>query len=187
MATAELSPRAPSGARALPRAFARAHAGVWAATLSGWLALELLGEGAKADARKVIGARLDARGNPPPRLGHVLALVAHNLPTAAWPLLLSVVVAQHRLARLCADALLAVVLIVNTAPVGAALALYGVRLVAFIPQLPVEWAALSLGAASWLSQRKRAMKPRQTLAVLGVIAALVTVAAALETIAVPHR
>jgi hypothetical protein len=188
MAAAELSPRAPGSVTTLPRAFALAYAGVWAATLSGWIALELLGEGAKAGARSLIGARPDASAGPEPRLCHVLALAAHNLPIAAWPLLLSVVVAhRQRLQRLCADALLAVVLIVNTAPVGAALAVYGTRLVVFIPQLPLEWAALSLGAASWLSQRNRPLTPRQGLTMLGVIAALVTVAAALETLAVPHR
>jgi hypothetical protein len=188
MATAELSPRAPSAAAALPRAFARAYAAVWAATLAGWLTVELLGGGARSDARELIGARLDASVNPPPRLGYVLALAAHNLPIAGWPLLLPVLGAhRHRIARLCVDALLAVALIVNAAPVGAALAVYGTRLLAFIPQLPFEWAALALGPGTWLCQRKRALAPRQALAVLGVIAALVVIAAALETVAVPHR
>jgi hypothetical protein len=188
MVAAELTHRAPSASRRPARAFAYAYAGVWAATLSGWLALELLGAGAQARARGLIGARLDASVNPPPRIGHVLGLAAHNLPIAAWPLLLAPIGAhRHRTARLGADALLAVVLILNAAPVGAALAAYGARLIAFVPQLPMEWAALALGAAAWLCQRKRALRPRQVLAVLGGIAALVAIAAALETVAVPHR
>lgn len=188
MVAAELTRRAPSALTRPARAFAYAYAAVWAATLSGWLALELLGAGAQARARGLIGARLDASVNPPPRMGHVLALAAHNLPIAAWPLLLGLTGAhRHRTARLGADALLAVVLIVNAAPVGATLAAYGARLIAFIPQLPVEWAALAFGAAAWLCQRDRALRPRQVLAVLGAIVALVAVAAVFETVAVPHR
>jgi hypothetical protein len=188
MAAPELSRWPPSAAPALPRAFALAYGAVWGATLSGWVALELLGAGAQQQTRELIGARLQASANPPPQLGHVLALAAHNLPIAGWPLLLGVIGAQRqRIARLGADVLVAVALIVNTAPVGAALAVYGSRLIAFIPQLPLEWAALALGAGAWLCQRERALTPRQTLGVLGAIAALVAIAAVLETVAVPHR
>jgi hypothetical protein len=174
--------------RALARAFALTYGGVWVATLSGWLALELLGTGARASARELIGARLDAGVNAPPRIGHVLALTAHNLPIAAWPLLLGVVGAhRHPIARHVADALLAVVLVVNTALVGAALSVYDARLISFVPQLPVEWAALALGAAAWICQRKEALTPGAALSVLGAIAVLVAGAAVLETVAVPHR
>lgn len=188
MAAAELSNRVLGAEPAPARAFALAYAGVWTATLSGWVALELLGSGAQRQTRELIGARLQASVNPAPHLGHVLALSAHNLPIAAWPLLLGVIGAhRQRIARLGADVLVAVAMFVNTAPVGAALAAYGARLIAFVPQLPLEWAALALGAAAWLCQRERALKPRQALAMLGAIAALVAIAAALETIAVPRQ
>jgi hypothetical protein len=188
MATPELSRQAPAAVATLPRAFALAYVGVWASTFSCALALELLGGGAESEARKLIDARLDACANPPPQFGHVLALAAHNLPIVSWPLLLTVIgVHRRRIARLGADGLLAIALILNIAPVGAALGVYGARLIAFIPQLPIEWAALSLGAASWLCQRRRVLRARQVLAVLGAITALVTIAAVLETAAVPHR
>ena len=84
-------------------------------------------------------------------------LAAHNIPIVAWPLLLGVLGAhRHRLARQSPTAS-AGVLIANTLPVGAALGAYGAALLPYLPQLPLEWAGLALGASAWLVQRRRAL------------------------------
>ena len=75
----------------------------------------------------------------------------------------------------------------NVLPVGAALGAYGPPLLAFIPQVPFEWAALALGASAWLMQRREPLAVREGLALFAVIGGLLLCAAVLETVAVPHR
>jgi hypothetical protein len=142
----------------------------------------------QTSVRRLVGARLDPALNAPPALDHVLALAAHNFPITAWPILLGVVGA-HRNARprLVGDALVLTTLVVNTAPVGAALGAYGVALLPYLPQLPVEWAALALGASGWLIQRRRPLTPLEGLVLFAATVALVLGAAVIETVAVPHR
>ncbi|MHB8533158.1 MAG: hypothetical protein ACYDC2_10605 [Solirubrobacteraceae bacterium] len=148
----------------------------------------LVGRPLAAPARHLLGLTLTAQSNPPPQLGHVLALAAHNLPIASWPLLLGLLGAHHhRAATHVADGLLLACIIANTAPVGAALGAYGTGLVPFIPQLPFEWSALALGATGWLTQRRAALTVKQGLAIFALIAGALLCAAIVESLAVPHR
>ena len=78
-------------------------------------------------------------------------------------------------------------MIVNVLPVGAALGAYGLPLLPYLPQLPLEWAGLTLGASAWLVQRRRALTLPQGLGLLALIAGVLLCAAVLETVAVPHR
>ena len=79
------------------------------------------------------------------------ALAAHNLPIAAWPLLLGVLGAhRHRLGPACHRRRSAGVHHRDTLPVGAALGAYGAALLPYLPHLPLEWAGLALGASAWL-------------------------------------
>ena len=94
---------------------------------------------------------------------------------------------HHRLGRKIADGVLLACIIVNTLPVGAALGAYGAPLLPYLPQLPLEWAGLALGASAWLVQRRRALTAREGLAVLALTAIVLLCAAVLETVAVPHR
>jgi hypothetical protein len=170
------------------RAWLAAYGATWIVTLlsAALVAIDL----ARVDGpvRHLLGLGLDARRNPPPNIGHVLMLLAHNLPLAAWPLLLGVLGAhRRRLARQITDTLIAAWLVANVLPVGAALGAYGPRLLAYIPQLPFEWAALALGASAWLMQRREPMTVREGLAMFAVIGGLLLCAAVLETVAVPHR
>jgi hypothetical protein len=136
----------------------------------------------------VLGIRLDPDRNPPPQLAHVLMLAVHNVPIVAWPLLLGVVGAhRHRTARQIADVVVAACMTANVVIVGAALGAYGVRLVPYLTQLPLEWAALALGSGSWLLQRRRRLTLREGLVCFGLIVVVLLGAAALETGAVPHR
>ncbi|HLB21354.1 MAG TPA: hypothetical protein VK605_04555 [Solirubrobacteraceae bacterium] len=115
-------------------------------------------------------------------------MTAHNLPIAAWPILLGVLGAHHsRIGRRRADAFVLGALLANTTAVGAAIGTYGARLLPYIPQLPLEWAALALGASAWLVQRRRALLISDALGVLVLIATLLLMAGALETFGVPHR
>jgi hypothetical protein len=170
------------------RTWLYAYAGVWTTTLTTTAVVGLVGRPLAAPARRLLGLTLTAHSNPSPQLGHVLALAAHNLPIASWPLLLGVLGAHHhRAATHVADGLLIACIIANTAPVGAALGAYGTALLPFIPQLPLEWGALALGASGWLAQRRAALTIRQGLAMLALIACALLCAAIVESVGVPHR
>jgi len=64
---------------------------------------------------------------------------------------------------------------------------YGTALLAYIPQLPLEWGGLALGASGWLVQRRRALTASEGIGVFVLIACVLLCAAALETVGVPHR
>jgi hypothetical protein len=115
-------------------------------------------------------------------------LAAHNIPIAAWPLLLGLLVGlSDGRARRAADVVVLACVLVNTVPVGAALGAYGAQLIPFIPQLPVEWAGLAVGYGSWLIQRRRALSVQERLTWLALLSLVLLVAAGLEIYAVPHR
>jgi hypothetical protein len=136
----------------------------------------------------LLDLRLSAASNPPPDLGRVLALTAHNIPVVSWPLLLGAVGApRSRLGRLLADWLVLACVAANVAPVGAALGAYGAALLPYIPQLPLEWGALAVGAGLWLQNRRRALSFRECIGRFAVVVCLLLCAAVMETAAVPHR
>ena len=150
--------RAPMAAGGPAALWLHAYAGVWLATLAATALVVLVGRPLALPARRLLGLALSAQRNPPPHVGHVLALAAHNIPIASWPLLLGVLGAhRHRLAMHVADGVLLACIIANTLPVGAAFGAYGTAVLAYIPQLPLEWAGLALGASAWLIQRRRAL------------------------------
>ena len=165
-----------------------AYAGVWIATLVPAALVALAGQPLVAPVRHVLGLALAVQRNPPPGVGHVLFSGAHNLPIVAWPLLLGAIGAhRHPLAKHVADGLLTACIIVNALQVGAALGAYGAPLLPYIPQLPVEWGGLALGASAWLIQRQRALTVSEGLGLLALITVVLLCAAVLETVAVPHR
>jgi hypothetical protein len=169
-------------------AWLRAYTAIWAATVVSAALVATGGPGLTQPVRQLLGAHLTPHNTPPPNLSHILGLAAHNIPIAAWPLLLGVLGAdRHRLTRQLADTLVVACLLANTLIVGAALGAYGRPLVPYLPQLPLEWAGLALGASSWLIQRERELTGRERLLWLAVTAGVLVCAAALETVAVPHR
>jgi hypothetical protein len=189
-----MAPAGLTSASARPRradrtvAFLRACGLIWAVTLATAAAFWLIGEPIAAPARAILRLRLSAQQNPRPDLAHVLALLAHNTPIAGWPLLLGPVGADRRgSTRALADVLVLASMLANAVPVGAALGVYGGRLLPYLPQLPLEWAALPLGYASWPMQRRHVLKPRERVVWLGLIVGFLLGAATLETVAVPHR
>jgi hypothetical protein len=172
----------------LPATWLHTYAAIWTATLGPAALVALAGPPLVDSVRHLLGLALTAQRNPPPSVGHVLALAAHNIPIATWPLLLGVTGAhRHRLARRVADTVVLACMIANTLPVGAALGAYGTPLLAYLPQLPLEWAGLALGASCWLVQRRRELTCRERLVWLALNAGVLLCAAAIETVVVPHR
>jgi hypothetical protein len=161
---------------------------VWIATLVP-AALVVVAEPVLAlPVRRVLELELTPQRNPPPDIGHVLVLAAHNVPIVSWPLLLGLLGAhRHRLAKYGADGVLVACIIFNTLPVGAALGAYGTAVVPYLPQLPLEWGGLALGASAWLLQRRRALTALEGLGLLALIVGVLLAAGVMETAAVPHR
>jgi hypothetical protein len=106
----------------LPAAWLHAYTAVWIATLVPAALVALAGRALALPVRHLLGLALAAHRNAPPRFGHILALAAHNIPIAAWPLLLGLTGAhRHRLATHIADgALLASAVLTLTPQSGGA-------------------------------------------------------------------
>ena len=165
-----------------------AYAAVWITTLVPAALVALAGQALALPVRHLLALALTAHRNPPPGIGHVLALAAHNIPIAAWPLLLGLTGAhRHHLATHIADGALLACIILNTLPVGAAVGAYGTAALPYLPNVPLEWAGLALGASAWLVQRRRALTVPEGLGLLVLAVGVLLCAAALETVAVPHR
>lgn len=176
--------RLPVGLRS---AWLWAYAAIWTATLVDAVLVSLLATTAKTPMRHLLGHCI-CDPTRRPRAAMLLHLVAHNVPIASWPILLGVLGAhRNRRGRKLADAVLLGCIFANTLPMGAALGAYGARLLPYIPQLPIEWAGLALGASAWLLQRRRALTVPEGLALLALTACVLLCAAVIETVAVPHR
>jgi hypothetical protein len=117
-----------------------------------------------------------------------LGITAENLRVLAAPFLLWLLGSYtSRLGRQAGDAVVLAVIAVNAIPVGIALGRWQSRLIPYVPQLPFEWAALTVAASAWLTIRTTTAT-RHEIAVLGAsTAVLVLAAATLETWATPHR
>jgi hypothetical protein len=117
-----------------------------------------------------------------------LDITAENLRVLAAPFLLWLLGAdKSRLGRQAGDVVVVVVIAVNAVPVGVALGRWRAQLIPYVPQLPLEWAALILAVSAWLTARA-GTATRQHIAVLAAsTAVLVLAAAALETWVTPHR
>jgi len=185
MAATELTQRSRVRPRRMPSVIGRVFLGLWGVTFAGAVLVGLL---AREQVREEMRLALSAAANPSPSIGHVLALAAHNLPICAWPLLLGALrLPEGSRWRRVADVLVIGCALANVVPVAAALGGYGLALLAFVPQLPLEWAALAVGYGSWACERKQPLAGRERLALALVLTVLLLAAAVLETYAVPHR
>ena len=87
------------------------------------------------------------------------------------------------------DLLVAVLVLANPVVVGFALGRYPTELPAYLPHLPLEYAALAIAASAWLTRRLPSVSAQRTPSVLrcATLTLIVTaIAAVVETYAVPH-
>jgi hypothetical protein len=116
------------------------------------------------------------------------SIVADNSRVLAAPFLLWLLgMHNSRVSRQVGDAVVLVVIAVNAIPVGIALGRWQSRLIPYVPQLPLEWAALILAVSAWLTIRTTSATRHQVAVLAASTVSLVLAAAALETWATPHR
>ncbi len=169
---------------ALVRTWAYTTTALWALTaLAAALAAGL--PGAAELVRDALALDLQPDPQQP---SETLTITLTNLRVAALPVLGALAVTHAAHARALFDALLAVVLGLNVALVGAAIGAYGpVRLAPWLMHLPLEWAGLSLPLAAYLHARsRRSTRPSALLVLLAATTALLAVGALVETLLSPH-
>lgn len=114
------------------------------------------------------------------------SLFEHNARLMLAPLALAAAIG-HRPGRLrtALDVLLAALVAANTLPVAVALGSWGQALLPYVPNAPFELAALTVGPLAWLEVTRGRMRVARLWLPAVAILGLLTVAAALETWAVP--
>jgi hypothetical protein len=134
------------------------------------------------DARRMLG--FDFRGvERSPSEAARIAL--HNARIAGGTLLCAAIVPLlNARARQAVDRVLATLLAISAIAVGITVGAYGTRAVAaLMAHLPVEFAALSLTGGAYLQACQQALRVRELAATAAATAALLIVAAAIETYA----
>jgi hypothetical protein len=155
--------------------------------------------GATVIALSTVGVAIgggDARlaGTTPPHptltgsVADALSILQNNLRVLAAPYLLWLLrFHRHRLGRRAGDLLIFVVTAHSTLPVGIELARWHTRLLPYLPQLPLEWGALSVAVSASLTIRSGTTTRRHVALLAGLTAVLLLAAASLETWGTPHR
>jgi hypothetical protein len=135
--------------------------------------------------REVFGFRLALA--PAGTAGMAALIAANNVREAAVPLLFAVLkVGRRRWLLIVGDVVVSASLAVNVALGGLALGAYGLRLLRYLPQWPLEWGGLALALAAWQRARRGQRDPCE-LALLAIGAAmLLCLGALIETYAVPQ-
>ena len=154
---------------------------LWLSTLlAAILAIPIAGH-----LRGVFGFRLTLA---PTGTASMAALIAvNNMREAAIPFLFAALtVGQRRWPLLVGDVVVAASLAVNVALGGLALGAYGLALLRYLPQWPLEWGGLALALAGWRRARRGQRDPCELVLLAIGAAILLCLAALLETYAVPQ-
>lgn len=169
------------------RAALAVYAALWATTAMAAAAVAVA-PGLAAQARGTLrGFGLDL--HPHAATLHVLLVtrLARNMAIAAAPSEWAAIgAAQNRRWRHVVDAVLTATLLTDAGLVGVALGAYGARLLAWLPHLPLEWAALAVGVLPWLAARRGQRRRVDLLAPLAACFVLLLAAACIETWLTPH-
>jgi hypothetical protein len=121
-------------------------------------------------------------------LGDAVAILQNNARVLATPfLLVALGFPQSRLGRRAGELILTALTAASTIPVGLELGRWQGRLLPYIPQLPLEWAALALALSTWLTARADQASRRQLVVLAASITVLLVGGAAIETWCTPHR
>ena len=119
-------------------------------------------------------------------LGDALSILQNNARVLGAPFLLYLLgFPASRTGQLAGDVLVALLVAASAVPVGLELGRWHARLLPFLPQLPLEWAALAVAMSVWLTTRHNHAHSSQLALLAALILALLVAAAALET-SVPH-
>lgn len=115
-------------------------------------------------------------------------ILVHNLRVLAAPVILVAARwSEQRVTCLLGDVIVAAIVVGSPLMVGAALGRHGTDLLRYLPHVPLEWLALSIAAATWLTARVTGRLSARVLAAYATAIVLVAaVAASVETVAVPH-
>jgi hypothetical protein len=118
----------------------------------------------------------------------VAAVLLNNARVLAPPFLLALLgLGNGRISRAVGDVIVTAPLALVTLSVGLALGRWGDRLLPYIPQLPVEYAAAAGAASVWITRRRSPRPQARSLAAdAGVVLVLLAIAAALEVLTTPH-
>jgi hypothetical protein len=117
-----------------------------------------------------------------------LAILANNLRVVAVPFGVALLgLARTRTGRTIGELTVIAVASVNAVPVGLALGRWQGRLVPYVPQLPLEWAALATSLTAWLQARTGTLTGRQISLLAASTVFALAAAAAVETWCTPHR
>jgi hypothetical protein len=118
--------------------------------------------------------------------GELASVIANNLRVLAAPFLLTVFRwPGGRLTRRLGDLVIAALVAENTIAVGLALGRWGERLLPYVPQLPLEWTALGIAGAAWLTARDGSRGRVFAVYALATLALTIS-AAAVEVELTPH-
>jgi len=121
-------------------------------------------------------------------LRDAVAILQNNARVLATPFLLVVLgFPQSRLGRRAGDIILTALTAASTTPVGLELGRWQGRLLPYIPQLPLEWAALAVALGAWLSARANQASRRRIVVLAAGATVLLVGAAAIETWCTSHR
>lgn len=164
-----------------------AYAGLWALTVA-FAAVVWAIPGGSGFARGALVLSLSAARNPAPSVAAAVSITANNALHAGWPLALGPIgAARRRAARAFVDVAVALNIAMCAVLVGSAIGGYGSRTVAFLPQVPLEWAGVAVGAAGWTVERSWPLRRHERAVAAGVLVGLLAVAAAIEVWVTPHR
>lgn len=139
----------------------------------------------------LVAPRIAPGGVPQPTLNGTIteaaSIFVHNLRVLAGPLILAAARWGHgRTTRAIGDVVVGATVLVSPLLVGATLARHGRSLLAYLPHVPVEWAALSVAAGAWIAARPERLSTRTLAAYVTTTVALAALAAVIETLSIPH-
>lgn len=121
-------------------------------------------------------------------LGDAASILQNNIRVLAAPFLaVAFGMPTSRLGRRAGDLTVGALTAASTIPVGVELGRWPGRLLPYLPQLPLEWAALALAVHAWVIARHDHLTIRQLAPLAVVVLGLLICAASLETWATPHR
>lgn len=143
-------------------------------------ALVVAATGASDDARCALRFGFGGVDRSPAEAARI---ALHNLKYAAGTLLCAALVPRVRpLVQTIVDALLAALLVFNAGAIGVAIGAYGMRVItAIAPHLPLEFAGLGLAGGAYVQACRHVVSAQALAAIAAVCAALLGVAATLET------